>query len=100
MERKDTMPNKTNLLEETLQKSDGRKPYDIVAIKKASLSGKLIIVRIGNDKKPAIKEDIDEAYTLLSSALDKIKGLRVIVTHHAFTFERAQANCSLLIKTV
>jgi hypothetical protein len=45
----------------------------------------LIIVKLGNEDRPASQEDIDAMAKTLRKALRK--GKNVVVTHHAVSFE-------------
>lgn len=45
----------------------------------------LIIVKLGNDDRPASQEDINAMAKTLKKALRK--GKNVVVTHHAVSFE-------------
>lgn len=45
----------------------------------------LIIVKLGNDDRPASQEDIDAMAKTLKKAFKK--GKNVVVTHHAVSFE-------------
>ena len=61
---------------------------EVSIIKEGDLEGCLLIVRIGNDNRPASPQDIELAYNMLNEALVGVKGVRVIVTHHAFHIEK------------
>jgi len=61
---------------------------EVSVVKESSLEGCLLIVRIGNDNRPASPQDIELAYNMLNEALVGVKGVRVIVTHHAFEVEK------------
>lgn len=50
----------------------------------------IIIVKVGNDKRPASQEDIDTVAKNLKKAFKK--GKNVVVTHHAITFETISVN--------
>ena len=51
------------------------------------LSGRLIIVKVGNNDHPAFPEDIEEMETLVARALFAVD-CRVIFTHHAVNIEK------------
>ena len=48
----------------------------------------MLIVKIGSDERPASPDDINLAYKMLNEVLEGVKGVRVIVTHHAFGIEK------------
>lgn len=52
------------------------------------MQGCLLVVKVGNDAKPAGPNDIDLACKLISDALDDVTGVRVLVTHHAIEFKK------------
>jgi hypothetical protein len=53
-------------------------------MKEEDLEGCLLVVKIGNQDRPASPDDINLAYKMLNEVLDGVKGVRVVVTHHAF----------------
>jgi len=61
---------------------------EVSVVKEGDLEGCLLVVRIGNDNRPASPQDIELAYNMLNEALVGVKGVRVIVTHHAFAVEK------------
>ena len=56
----------------------------VEALKSEELEGSLLVVKIGNQERPASPDDINLAYKMLNEVLDGVKGVRVVVTHHAF----------------
>lgn len=46
----------------------------------------LIIVKLGNEDRPASQEDIDNLAKSLKKAIKK--GKNIVITHHAIEFER------------
>lgn len=46
----------------------------------------LIIVKLGNEDRPASQEDIDTLAKSLKKAIKK--GKNIVITHHAIEFER------------
>ena len=61
---------------------------EIALIKESELEGCLLIVKIGNNARPASPDDINLAYRMLNEVLDGVKGVRVVVTHHAFDISK------------
>jgi len=60
----------------------------VTIMKQEELEGCLLIVKIGSDERPASPDDINLAYKMLNEVLEGVKGVRVIVTHHAFGIEK------------
>lgn len=56
----------------------------IELMKEEELEGCLLVFKIGNQERPASPDDINLAYKMLNEVLNGVKGVRVIVTHHAF----------------
>jgi len=48
------------------------------------LEGKIILVKVGTDERPASPQDIQEVRGLMEELLKGTVGSRVLVTHHAF----------------
>ena len=49
----------------------------------STLNGKMLLVRVGDDERPAIQEDIDDVENKLSSLIKKNRiNCVVFVTHH------------------
>jgi len=72
-----------------LYESNITKALDTVTIdNEKNLEGCLLVVRIGSENRPAGPDDINNAYNMVNKALDKVKGVRVIVTHHEFHIEK------------
>ena len=57
---------------------------DVELIKEKELEGSLLVVKIGSDSRPASPDDINLAHKMLNEVLEGVKGVRVVVTHHAF----------------
>lgn len=57
---------------------------NLMKVKEDDLEGCLLVVKIGNSERPASPDDINLAYKMLNEVLDGVKGVRVIVAHHAF----------------
>jgi len=57
-------------------------------MKEEELEGCLLVVKIGNQDRPASPDDINLAYKMLNEVLDGVKGVRVVVTHHAFDISK------------
>lgn len=57
---------------------------EISLMKQEELEGSLLVVKIGNKKRTATPDDIKLAYKMLKEVLEGVKGVRVIVVHHAF----------------
>jgi hypothetical protein len=60
----------------------------IELMKEEDLEGCLLVVKIGNQERPASPDDINLAYKMLNEVLDGVKGVRVVVTHHAFDISK------------
>ena len=56
--------------------------------KKDNMEGCLLIVKIGSDERPAGPAEVETAYKMILDALDGVKGIRVIVTHHLFDVQK------------
>lgn len=52
------------------------------------LEGCLLIVKVGSEKKPATKLDIDMTHQLLKEAVGNVKGVRIIVTQANFEIQK------------
>jgi hypothetical protein len=61
---------------------------DIEIMQEEGLEGSLLIVKIGNESRPASPDDINLAHKTINEVLDGVKGVRVIVTHHAFDISK------------
>ena len=62
---------------------------DFVDVQKVKdLEGCLLIVKIGNEMRPASKEDIDASYAMLEQTFKGIPGIRVLVTHHCIDVQK------------
>ena len=53
-----------------------------------NMEGSLLIFKIGSNERPAGLPEIDAAYKQIDQALDGVKGIRVMVTHHLFSVEK------------
>jgi len=53
-------------------------------MKKDNIEGSLLIFKVGSNEYPADPDDIQMAYKMVSDTLSDVKGVRVMVTHHAF----------------
>ena len=56
----------------------------IELMKKDNIEGSLLIFKIGSNEYPADPDDIQMAYKMVTDTLGDVKGVRVMVTHHAF----------------
>lgn len=62
---------------------------DSLALEKIEdMQGCLLVVKVGNDAKPAGANDIDLATKLIGDALADISGVRVLITHHAIDIKK------------
>jgi len=61
---------------------------DVTRHQKEDLEGCLLVVKIGSDARPATAQDIEGTYKILKDALEGIKGVRVVITHHNFSIEK------------
>ena len=78
---------------ESVEKTEKQEEKDKNIIKKArkktnifeSLENHLLWVKVGDEKKPAIKDDIDKMTEIVTEMLDNhnVKNCMVLVTHHA-----------------
>ena len=65
------------------------KALDFVhAEKKDDMEGCLLIVKIGSEERMAGPAEVETAYKMILEALDGVKGIRVIVTHHLFDVQK------------
>lgn len=55
--------------------------------KKNKKSKKLLVVKIGNDQRPASSEDIKEFKRIMGKELKWSKKFELLITHHAVQFE-------------
>ena len=55
--------------------------------KKNKKSKNLLVVKIGNDERPASPEDIREFKRILGKELKWSKKFELLITHHAVQFE-------------
>ncbi|MFA7219198.1 MAG: hypothetical protein WC119_01665 [Synergistaceae bacterium] len=62
----------------------GRALDTVEIMKEDDLEGSLLVVKVGNSERPASPDDINLAHKMLNDVLDGVKGIRVVVTHHAF----------------
>lgn len=53
-------------------------------MRKDNIEGSLLLFKIGSDEYPADPDDIQMAYKMVTDTLGDVKGVRVMVTHHAF----------------
>ena len=58
------------------------------AYERQDLEGCLLVVKLGSDKKPPTKLDIDMTYQLLKEAIGDIKGVRIIITQSNFEIQK------------
>jgi hypothetical protein len=61
---------------------------EITKHQKEDLEGCLLIVKVGNENKPATPQEIETTYKIIKDALDGVKGVRVVITQHNFTVEK------------
>lgn len=54
---------------------------DIKIMKTENLEGSLLVVSVGDEKKPASEDQIDYVKKMLQEVLDEVKGVRVLVTN-------------------
>jgi len=65
------------------------KALDFVDVEKQNnLEGTLLVVRVGSETRPASPTDIEMAYKMINDALEDVRGVRVLVTHHNFQIEK------------
>lgn len=61
---------------------------EVSVMKDKDLEGSLLVVKIGNNERPASNEDVNLAHKMLNDVLSDVKGVRVVVTHHAFDIQK------------
>ena len=67
------------------------KALDFIEIskhQKEDLEGCLLIVKVGNENKPATPQEVETTYKILKDAIDGVKGVRIIITQHNFSVEK------------